>query len=178
MKSPDSTKKISKRRPVLLIDLNLKYDSIQKYQKGKSYSSKKSLPFSSIHIRIWYQKNLAFHFKDDGHPRAIIYSYMSKYKDFDNITFKKNLGRTTVVSSSETIKKVQDIFKRNPSITIVAAAKKLGISPSTLSRIKVKKRGIKDFTKIIVPSYVKDQENRAKTTCRKICDALSRKVAL
>ena len=42
--------------------------------------------------------------------------------------------------SYETIKKVQDIFKRNPSITIVAAAKKLGISPSTLCRFKVKKQ--------------------------------------
>ena len=33
--------------------------------------------------RTWH------HFKDKGHSRATIYSCMSKYKDFDYITFKK-----------------------------------------------------------------------------------------
>ena len=47
-----------------------------------------------------------------------------------------------------------------------------------MCRIKVKKLGIKAFTKEIVPTYVKDQENRAKNACRKIIDALSGKVTV
>lgn len=133
-----------------------------------------------------YHKNVAdldskltwHHFKKEGHPKTTIYRYIKKFKDCENVTFKKNPGRTPRVSTPQSRRKVEKVFKANPSLSISAAAQKLKISRSTLQRIKLKDLGIKARTKKTVPKYVKDQENRAKTACRKICDSLSGKVAV
>ena len=68
-------------------------------------------------------------------------------------------------------------FQEEPIIIIVAAIKKLGISPSTLCRIKVKKLGIKGFKKNCT-KVCKGSREPCKDCLQEICDALSRKVAV
>ena len=127
-----------------------------------------------------YHKNVAngdssvtwLHFKQEGYPRSTIYACIKKYGDSENVTFKKNPGRTAVVATKQKLKAIQELYQRNPAMSIAAAAKKLKMSKSYLGKLKLEKLGIKARTKKAAPKYVKDQEQRVKTACRKLYDQM------
>ena len=101
---------------------------------------------------------------------------MSTYKDFDNVNFKRNPG-STMVSSSAIVNKVENIFKKNPTITISATTTKLRISSSTMCQIKI----LKLTSMLLQKNYTKVctiKKNHAKYVCKKIYDSLSGKVAV
>lgn len=80
-----------------------------------------------------------------------------------------------MVATKQKLKAIQELYQRNPAMSIAAAAKKLKMSKSYLGKLKLKKLGIKARTKKAAPKYVKDQEQRVKTACRKLYDQMSKK---
>lgn len=118
------------------------------------------------------------HFKEEGHPRKTIYTYISKYGDSENVEFKKNPGRTPTVLTPSKLKAIGKAFTNDPSLTVRAAAKRLKISDRSLSRGKVHKLGIKARVKKTVPKYTPSQETRAQEGCKKILRKLSGKVVI
>jgi hypothetical protein len=66
------------------------------------------------------------------------------------------------------VEKVKKKFESVPDMAVRAAAKALKIPKSTVSRIKLKKLGLKGYTKKKVSKYKKDKKIRAKRACLKI----------
>lgn len=116
--------------------------------------------------------------KLEGCPKTTIYSYIRKYQDCEKVKLKKNSGRTPTTVTPQNWKKAEKFFTSNPSITIAGAPQKLKIPISSLARIKLTILGFKARVKKPTPKYVKDQENRAKSACRKIYYFLSEKAAV
>lgn len=110
--------------------------------------------------------NTVKHFQIEGKSRSTINDIINRYLTTNHTEYIKSVGHPVTVGTSGMKKKVLKTFKKNPSISVRAAAKKLKITPSTLQQIKKKDLGIKGYTKKVAPKYVKDQEQRAKRGCQ------------
>lgn len=110
--------------------------------------------------------NTVKHFQIEGKSRSTIYDIINRYFTTKQTKYTKSVGQPATVGTPGMKEKILKAFKKNPSISVRAAAKKLKITPSTLQRIKKKDLGIKGYTKKVAPKYVKDQEQRAKSGCR------------
>jgi len=108
------------------------------------------------------------HFRGEVKWRQTIYNILKRYQATGEIEYKTMPGRPCVKSSPRKLVKVGKAFKRDPSVSVRQAARKLNMSKSTLSDIKVHKLGITARTKKKAPKYVKDQESRAGTGLRKV----------
>lgn len=125
------------------------------------------------------------HFKTEGCPKKPIYNYISKYKDAETVIFKKNPGRTPIIATPQKVKAIKKTFTINPSISNNAAARKVKISKSWLSKIKVHnsnnqnhKLGIRARAKQTAPKYIKDQESRVQKCCKKLYPKMSSKIVI
>jgi transposase len=116
------------------------------------------------------------HFVEEGKSKSTIYTILKRYEETGQVKFKLIPGRPPIESSPKKVKKVEKVFTKSPSVSVRAAARKLNFKRSTVSDIKVHKLGITARTKIKAPKYVKDQEARAKTGCRKILEKCRKKV--
>lgn len=105
------------------------------------------------------------HFSDEGVRRHSIYKMLRRFQSTKSTNYKKIPGRPATVGTPKVITKIRNLFQKNPSITTKAVGKRVRASQQTVSRLKVKKLGIKSFKKRIAPKYVKDQESRAKSGC-------------
>ena len=106
------------------------------------------------------------HFQNEGKDKGSVYRIIRRYEATNIVGHRKSTGRTTTVGTPKMKQKISKLFLKHPSTSVSAAAKKLDINRSTLSHIKVRKLGIKAYTKKKAPKYVKDQEQRAKSGCR------------
>jgi len=116
------------------------------------------------------------HFSVEGIPRSTIYRIISRVEQTKQVNNKKSTGRPAIHSTPKQIKKVETLFKRNPTISVRKAAQKLQMNRSTLSDIKSKKLKIKGYTRKPFPKHINNQEARAKTGLRKIYEKARRKV--
>ena len=91
------------------------------------------------------------------------------------MNFKSIPGPACVKMSPRKLAKVAKVFRKDPNISVRAAAQKLNMPKSTVSHMKVHKLGITARTRKKAPKYVRDQENRAKTGLRKIYKKQERK---
>ena len=118
------------------------------------------------------------HFIEEGIPRRTIYNIIKRYEESHSIEFKKIPGRPAVLSSPEKVIRVKRVFESDPCITVNQAAKKLKMSVANVSKIKVKKLGIRARTKKFAPKYIKDQKNRVKTGARHINKKCLKKILI
>ena len=93
---------------------------------------------------------------------------MQRYEEKGISTTKSPSGRPPKVKTPQLLKKINAEFLKNPNVSCHTIASKLHISLGYLSYIKVHQLGIKAYRKQPAPRYRKDQEQRAKTNCRKI----------
>lgn len=110
----------------------------------------------------------AEHFKSEGKLPSTIYKILRRYEATKIVGHKKSCGRTPTVATPAKKRKILQLYKGNPSITVKEVAKKVNIKPSTVKHIKRQKLGIKSNVKQKVPKYKGDQEGRAKQGCRKV----------
>lgn len=87
------------------------------------------------------------HFKQEGTSRLNIYSYMKKFKDSENVDFKKPPGRPPKLATTRVKNRIKKNFDTKPSGSTRVAATKVKISQSYPREIKVHKMGIKARTK-------------------------------
>jgi transposase len=118
------------------------------------------------------------HFKAEGKAKSTIYGIISRYKQQGNADYKKITGRHPSVATTTNVIKIRRQIKNNPIMSVRKGAKKLGISKSSYSDIKVKKLKIKAFKRKTAPKYVKDQKIRAKKNCGKIVNVRAKKKIL
>ena len=124
------------------------------------------------------QKKTVRHFVEEGSLRGTIYNILARYQATGETKYKPLPGRPAKKTSPKNVEKVKKAFTKDPSLSVRVAARKLEMSPSAVSRMKVHKLGITARTKVKAPKYVKDQENRAKTGCRKIWEKSRKKVLI
>ena len=67
------------------------------------------------------------HFELEGKPRNTIYRIINRYKQRGKISYLKLPGRHRVKSTIKNIKKVKNIFKANPRLSVRKWADKIGI---------------------------------------------------
>lgn len=120
--------------------------------------------------------NTVRHFVAEGKSKRTIYNVLSRYEANGTAEFRKIKGRPCVKMSPKKVKKVEKAFKRDPSISVRVAAKKLNMKKSTVSKIKVNKLGITARVKTKAPKYSDGQEARVKTGCRKVYNKTRKKV--
>jgi transposase len=114
-----------------------------------------------------FKKNFTVkHFEDEGINRRTIYRIINRFESTGSSMFRPITGRKRSVSTPKNIKKVVKLLNfSNKSIREVA--NKVMIPKSTVQRIK-ENYGIRTRRCRTVPKYTVDQQNRAKTNCRKI----------
>ena len=106
------------------------------------------------------------HFKNQGKTKSPIYKIISRYQSTNIVGHLKSTGRPAIVGTEKMKNVISKIYDKYPSTSVSAAAKKLRIKRSTLSKIKVKKLGIRAYTNKKTRKYIKNQEKRAKSGCR------------
>jgi len=111
------------------------------------------------------KKMTADHFVSEGKRRDTIYRIIKRCEETGEVNFKSIPGPACVKMSP---RKLAKVFRKDPNISVRAAAQKLNMPKSTVSHMKVHKLGITARTRKKAPKYVRDQENRAKTGLRKI----------
>ncbi|OXA48712.1 hypothetical protein Fcan01_16653 [Folsomia candida] len=117
-------------------------------------------------------------FKQEGIPSSNVYSYIKKFKDSENVQFKKPAGRPAKLATTRVKNRIEKIFKTKPSTSVAVAARKVKISKSYLGEIKVHKLGIKARTKKPAPNYKPVQESRIKDCCQKLLKKMRGKVVI
>jgi hypothetical protein len=108
------------------------------------------------------------YFVQQGKFRQSISRIISRYKKTGTAEFKKKLGRKPKIMTKKVIEKVKKNLESDPELTDKEGAKKAKLKLSTYRHIRKKKLGIKTYVKEVAPIYVKDQEKRAKKSCRKL----------
>jgi hypothetical protein len=114
------------------------------------------------------KKRTLNHFKEEGMPERSIYAILKRYEEYGTVITMSPSGRPRAPGREKLESKVEKLIEKDRSITSSTGGAKLGISKSYFNKIKVHNLGIKGYKKIKAPKYVKDQENRAKKSCRKI----------
>ena len=109
--------------------------------------------------------DIAKHLQNEGEHKLVIHRISARYQTTTILDYKKNPDRPASVTTPQMKKKISNLFERDPSISLAAAARMLKINPKTLSKTKVQKLSIKAYTKKKAPKCVKDQEQRAKPVC-------------
>lgn len=120
------------------------------------------------------RKNTVQHFVNKGYWRRTINRVLARYVERGSIDYKKSSGHPVTVAKKKVVKTVDNLFKTNPNISTRAAAKKAGLTKSTLWNIKAKRLGLKTYKAKTAPKYNERQKKIAKTNCRKIVDKLLR----
>jgi hypothetical protein len=105
----------------------------------------------------------ASHFITQGFPKSTVYKIIKRYESTGRIEYCKIPGRKALIGTKKNVKRIVNAYKKNPSISVRNLSAKLKIPKSTLSRIKIKKAGIKARVKQVVPKYKEGQAERAKT---------------
>lgn len=113
---------------------------------------------------------------EEGAPKRTIYNVIQRYEESGQVEYKKLCGRPSVKTSPKKVEKVRKLYEKAPSTSIRIAARKLKMTVSTLSNIKLKKLGITARTKKKGSKYTENQEARAKTGCRKVYEKTLKKV--
>ncbi len=85
-----------------------------------------------------------------------------------NSNHNESIGRPRAPGREKLESKVEKLIEKDRSVTSSTGSAKLGISKAYFNKIKVHNLGIKGYKKFKAPKYVKDQEYRAKKSCRKI----------
>jgi hypothetical protein len=114
------------------------------------------------------KKRTLNHFKEEGMPERSIYAILKRYEEYGTVITMSPSGRPRAPGREKLESKVEKLIEKDRSITSSTGGAKLGISKAYFNKIKVHNLGIKGYKKIKAPKYVKDQENRAKKSCRKI----------
>ena len=113
------------------------------------------------------------HFKREGFNHKLIRRIISRFEKEGRVVTSCPPGRSPIVSTPRTLRKVEALLEKNPEISVRDASAKLNISKSTYHYIKDKKLGIKSRKKEPIPKYNGDQAERARKNCRKVYRRLS-----
>lgn len=108
------------------------------------------------------------HFVAEGYNKNSTYAVIRRYEAKGTTKFEAKPGRPSKVMTPRKTKKILKKFENTPSLSVRNCAKSLNLSPSTVSKIKVNRLGIRARVKQKAPKYVKDQETRAKVACARI----------
>jgi len=117
------------------------------------------------------------YFKKQGKHRLVIANIVERYLKNGTADYQyKNSGveRPRTVSTPRKIGQVEKLFHKNPSVSLRVGANKTGLKRASSAYIKNKILDLHSFTKKSAPKYVKDQEKRSKSGCRKIYTDLSK----
>lgn len=122
-------------------------------------------------------KKITFqHFSAEGVSKSTLYCVLKRYRETGNDKYKTLSGRPRTVATPDIVHRTKRSLKSKPGTSVRVLAAKMGISKSTLSRIKTKDLNIKARVKKTVPRYFKDQSARAKSGARFVLDKKRRKV--
>lgn len=146
-------------------------------RKENEWRAKRIVQFHQS-VSKFCKKNTVEHFLKEGIPKPTIYRVLAMFEESGDTSFKKLPGRPPAKSSPRKVVKVEKVFRRDPNTSVRAAAKKLNLSKSTVSNIKVHRLRIKAYTKKKSPMYTLGQEARAKTGLRKIYKKTLEKVLI
>lgn len=113
------------------------------------------------------RKRTLEHFSEQNVPKSTIKRHIKQFIDTGGSEFKPIPGRPVTVNTRKNGKRVVATLRRNPSKSVRSVGQSLGISKSSVQRIKAT-NGVKTFVKRKVPKYVKDQEQRAKKGCGRL----------
>ena len=108
------------------------------------------------------------HFTDVGMADSTVHGILHRYELRGTIVQKKRGPSVGTAQRLKFCNTIRRMLTKNPALSNRAAAAKLNVPLSTYVRMKVHQCGIHARKKQPVPKYVKDQEQRAKTNCRKI----------
>ena len=86
-------------------------------------------------------------FKMEGCSETTIRRYLKKYRESGDIDFKIPPGRPAEKAPPKVVEKIKKIFDKNPSETISSVASRVNLSRSYTNNIKLRKLGIKVYTK-------------------------------
>jgi len=118
------------------------------------------------------------HFVAEGRDKKTIYRILKRFLETGNDEYKVFPGRTPIFSSPRTVEKVKIAFESNPNASVRQIARKLGISKSTISHIKVNKLRIRGKTIKKSQADVQDQEIRANIEPDEITEKTTQQVLL
>jgi hypothetical protein len=108
------------------------------------------------------------HFMAEGVARTTIKDHITRYKERGTTSWKKQTGRPRTVATAKVVHAVDKLINKDPSISERTGAAKMGLTKTTYRRIKVEDLSIKTYKKEPAPKYKGDQQERAKSACRKI----------
>ena len=56
------------------------------------------------------------HFKKEEIPRSTVYSYIKRFKDFDEVYFKKKPGRVPTIATSKKLESIKKLLEQIPRL--------------------------------------------------------------
>lgn len=118
------------------------------------------------------------HFTREGYPRRTIYNVLQRFEARHESGFRMIPGRPTSIATPRVLRQLATIFKNKPSTSVREASQRLKVPKSTVQRMKKDILCLRGFVKQKAPKYVKNQESRAKSGCRKIYRAASGKILI
>lgn len=105
------------------------------------------------------------HFTAEGESRQTVYNVIRRLDQENRVVLKKKPGRPANVLTPRNENRVRRLFERSPSISVRDAGAKLKLSPSTVSKIKVRRLKIRAKSAPTAPMYTEGQEQRAQEAC-------------
>lgn len=162
---------------IFCIALNCQYQLV-KMGRAENQEFAKRVVHYYENTAKFSKSGTAHHFQLEGRHREVIYHIIKRYEERGTAQYQEHNTRRYTQEGLKKVGKVKKVFEQNPSISVRVAARKLNVPTSTVSYIKTKTLGIRCFSKKMVPKYVKDQEQRAKTRSRKDYDSTAGKVII
>jgi hypothetical protein len=105
------------------------------------------------------------HFEKEGVHPSTTRQILKRCIERGTAELKPRGGHNATPPNDGFLHKVEHVFRTNPSVSVRTAAKQLGVPKSTVSDAKVRKLGIRAFTKKDAPKYTNGQEERAQAAC-------------
>jgi len=85
------------------------------------------------------------YFTSEGKQRGTTYNIISRYQATKKTNHTKITGRPATVGTPKTKKQILKTLKKDPTVSVAAAANTLRCNPKTLQNIKAKKLGFKSM---------------------------------
>lgn len=124
------------------------------------------------------KKTTCEHFAAEGVPKSTLYGIIRRFEVTRLTEYKSLVGRPRSVATPQVVQKIKQVFTDRPNTSVRNLASKMKIARSTLSHIKIKTLHLRARTKKIVPRYINNQETRAKSGARFVCDKARRKILI
>lgn len=105
------------------------------------------------------------HFQAQGLNRSVVWRILKRCIERNSSEVKRRGGHNARAQSDQFLTSVNEVFRTNPNISVRSAAKQLGVPKSTLSDAKVRKLGIRAYTRKDAPKYTDGQRERAQVAC-------------